>query len=47
MTAVNLAFNWIHRDPADRTIVATAVRLNAPLVTSDQTIHAFYARSVW
>lgn len=43
----NLALNWVHRDPADRTIVATAVRHNAPLITSDQTIQAFYPQTIW
>jgi PIN domain nuclease of toxin-antitoxin system len=43
----NLALIWAHRDPADRTIVATAVRLNAPLITPDQTIRAFYPQTIW
>jgi len=43
----NLALNWTHRDPADRTIVATAIRLNAPLITSDQIIRAYYSQAVW
>lgn len=43
----NLALNWAHRDPADRTIVATAVRHHAPLITSDHTIRAFYPQTIW
>jgi PIN domain nuclease of toxin-antitoxin system len=43
----NLSLNWGHRDPADRTIVATASLLNCPLVTSDRTIRAFYKQSIW
>ena len=43
----NIALDWDHRDPADRTIVATAVLLGCPLVTSDSTIRAFYAQAVW
>lgn len=43
----NLALTWAHRDPADRTIVATAVRLQSPLITSDQTIRAFYPQAIW
>lgn len=43
----NLSLNWEHRDPADRTIVATASLLSCPLVTSDQAIRAFYKQSIW
>lgn len=43
----NLALTWDHKDPADRTIVATAVLLNCPLVTSDLEIRAFYSVAVW
>ena len=43
----NLALNWEHRDPADRTIVATAVLSGSGLVTSDKTIQAYYARAIW
>lgn len=31
----------LHRDPADRLIVATAIELGAPLVTRDAKLHAF------
>ena len=43
----NLALAWEHKDPADRTIVATASLLSCPLVTSDLEIRAFYAAAVW
>jgi PIN domain nuclease of toxin-antitoxin system len=43
----NLALDWTHRDPADRTIVATAVRHEAALVTSDEAMRRFYGRAVW
>ena len=43
----NLDLQWEHRDPADRSIVATALLRSCPLVTSDTTIRAFYAQSVW
>ena len=43
----NLDLQWDHRDPADRSIVATAVVNSCPLVTSDRTIRSFYPRSVW
>ncbi len=35
----NLELAWEHRDPADRTIVATALSHQAPLVTADEMIH--------
>jgi PIN domain nuclease of toxin-antitoxin system len=43
----NLALAWDHKDPADRTIVATASLLGCPLVTSDLEIRSFYAAAVW
>lgn len=43
----NLDLDWDHRDPADRTIVATASLHACPLVTSDSTIRAFYSRTIW
>lgn len=37
-----------HRDPADRMIVATARRLAAPLVTSDEKIRAYpHVKTIW
>lgn len=43
----NLELVWDHRDPADRIIVATAILLHCPLVTSDLQIREFYPQSVW
>ena len=43
----NLEFSWDHRDPSDRTIVATAVVNDCPLVTSDRAMRSFYPRTVW
>lgn len=43
----NLELNWDHRDPADRTIVATASLRACPLVTSDSAILAFYSQAMW
>lgn len=43
----NLALRWEHRDPADRTIVATAQQLGCPLVTSDREIASFYDSTIW
>jgi PIN domain nuclease of toxin-antitoxin system len=39
--------DWLHRDPADRLIVALAQDKNARLVTCDRTIAAFYPRCIW
>ena len=43
----NLELNWDHRDPADRTIVATASLHACALVSSDSAIRAFYSQTVW
>jgi len=43
----NLELAWDHRDPADRTIVATAQGLGCALVTSDARIRAFYPLATW
>jgi PIN domain nuclease of toxin-antitoxin system len=43
----NVELAWDHRDPADRTIVATATRLSCPLVSSDTAIAAFYPETIW
>ncbi len=43
----NLELDWDHRDPVDRTIVATASLLNCPLVTPDNRILEFYPRAIW
>jgi PIN domain nuclease of toxin-antitoxin system len=43
----NIELAWNHKDPADRTIVATAVLLGCPLVTSDQRIRSFYPDTIW
>lgn len=43
----NVKLVWDHADPADRTIVATALELNCPLVTSDRRIREFYPQAVW
>ena len=37
----SLALEWDHRDPADRVIVATALLHDVPVLTKDETIHAF------
>ena len=43
----NLSLNWKHKDPADRTIVATAIYRKAHLITKDQNIRDFYPKSLW
>ena len=43
----SLELDWEHRDPADRTIVATASLYACPLVTSDAAIRSFYSQTIW
>lgn len=43
----NLELSWEHRDPADRTIVALATRLDCPLASPDEGIRAYYTKTVW
>jgi PIN domain nuclease of toxin-antitoxin system len=43
----NLGLPWENRDPADRTIVALAVRFGCPLITSDHVIAEYYQDSIW
>lgn len=43
----NVALDWDHRDPADRTIVATAKILDIPIITSDKRIREFYPKVIW
>ena len=43
----NLELDWDHPDPADRTIVATAMVREADLITKDTAIRRFYERAVW
>jgi PIN domain nuclease of toxin-antitoxin system len=43
----NLALDWSHQDPADRTIVATAMLHALPIVTKDGHFKAFYKRIIW
>ncbi|MCP4110473.1 MAG: type II toxin-antitoxin system VapC family toxin [Desulfobacteraceae bacterium] len=43
----SVSLEWEHRDPADRTIVATAKLRNVPIVTSDRIIREFYQRVIW
>ncbi len=43
----NIELEWDHGDPADRTIVATALIHDCSLVTSDNIITQFYSKTIW
>jgi PIN domain nuclease of toxin-antitoxin system len=43
----NLLLDWDHRDPADRTIVATARLRGIPILTKDVYIRRFYPNQGW
>jgi PIN domain nuclease of toxin-antitoxin system len=43
----NVELEWDHKDPADRTIVATAMLLNCPIVSNDIRIRQFYSSTIW
>jgi len=43
----NISLPWDHRDPADRTIVATAGMKGLPIVTKDKVIKDFYPEVIW
>lgn len=43
----NLKLDWDHRDPADRTIVATALLRGVPILTKDTVIRDFYSHQGW
>ena len=43
----NILLEWENRDPADRTIVATALLHNLPVMTKDNMIDAYYPDIIW
>jgi PIN domain nuclease of toxin-antitoxin system len=43
----NVDLEWEHKDPADRTIVATAILLDCPIVSNDIRIRQFYSQTIW
>lgn len=43
----NLELGWDHKDPADRTIVATAHIHDCSIVTTDQMIRLHYQKIFW
>lgn len=43
----NISLNWEHLDPADRTIVATAMIHHANIITADEKIGHFFEKCIW
>ena len=43
----NVSLDWDNKDPADRTVVATAVLRGIPIVSSDRAIRDYYSRTIW
>ncbi len=43
----NISLDWDHKDPADRTIVATAALRDLPIVSKDRIIKNFYPNVIW
>ncbi len=44
----NLDLDWNHSDPADRTIVATALIKRVPILTKDDAMHEFKGvKTIW
>ena len=43
----NMSLSWENNDPVDRTIVATAILRNLPIVTKDKLIRDFYHNIIW
>ena len=44
----NLSLKWSHKDPADRTLVATALLNQVPILTKDKVIHRYRGvKSIW
>ena len=43
----NIMLDWEHRDPADRTNVATALLHDLPIMTKDGLIGSYYSRIIW
>ncbi len=44
---LNLELKWNHRDPVDRTIVATAMSRQLSIITADEEIQKFYKKVIW
>ena len=43
----SVSLDWIHRDPADRVVVALAEITQAAIITSDRQIKSFYSKVIW
>ncbi len=43
----NVELDWLHRDPADRTIVALAEERGLRLISKDKQIRNFYSHAFW
>ncbi|MFA6291560.1 MAG: PIN domain-containing protein [Victivallales bacterium] len=43
----DISLKWEHKDPSDRTIVATAKLKNLPIITKDPLIRNFYPNTIW
>ncbi len=43
----SLMLEWENRDPADRVIVATAIKRRCSLVSRDEKIARFYKKTIW
>jgi len=43
----SVSLEWANRDPADRTIVATAKLRALPIITKDRVIREFYEDAIW
>ena len=43
----NVLFDWQHKDPVDRTIVATAMLRDLPVMTKDRIILDYYSKTIW
>lgn len=43
----NILLEWEHRDLADRTIVATALLHDMPIMTKDGIIDSYYPKIIW
>ena len=38
---------WLHRDPADRLLIAQAIAEQIPLVTSDAAVRQYPVQAIW
>lgn len=43
----SLDLDWVHRDPADRLVVALAKQRKLPIMTADHVIREYYKSVIW